>query len=107
MRGDEALLLHCIHWADLTGHTPFCQERTGAWSRWAEGGGGVGVYTAAGKPSREPREARGGGRALDPVWVLMLICGGLTHPCEKAGSREALNFVPSHACKGSFGIPSK
>lgn len=53
------------------------------------------------------RRGPGGGRALDPVWVLMLSCGGLTHPCEKAGSREALNFVPSHACKGSFGIPSK
>lgn len=55
-----------------------------------------------GSPER-PRKAQ----QWCPGRMQMLICHGLTHPFEKAGNTDALNFVPTHACKGSFGVPPR
>lgn len=90
---DGALLVHSVCRADFTGHIPSCKERT--WERRLGA-----VWEAMGCPGLQG-ELRGPQRS--PVGMPMPLCWGLTRPFEKAGNREALDFAPTNACKGSCG----
>lgn len=97
VRLDEMPPPSSIHTADLTGLTPFCQERIRARSQ------GWGSTVLQGNSLGSPERPQGGQAVVSGVGADAYL--PRPHSPSKRQATQHSIFVPTHACKGSFGGP--